>query len=357
MAFPPRPEQLPSGPAFLEWFDEFLSESDVDDLNEGLETFWRAFSRLPPEAFPQAVFYTDTSARPLAFLFRPLLQTLAARAGRPEPETAFLVTHRSDVIIDALWDEGVDWDRLPALFMDRRAQQIDKMLDKYRRQIARLAHDPLPETRERLAHAYLGLREIEAERRALPQNALAWRRHLEDLVERLSLFAKRSAERHPGAECAPFLVIDEHVDRAQTVKLLLMACREANRRLVVRPGAIPLEMRVFTFGDRRVDEDEAELRPTLPYRDFRRELGDRYLVGCRHGSAGEFQYATSERHREPEEEADPLRRERAIGVRKDSSYPYALRSPVADPWRMRALRRLLAAIGAQKTAELVAREG
>ncbi len=351
---PSRPEVRPSRPALPDWPDALLSEADVRHLEEGLGTFIRVYARLPPTSFPDLVLYTDTSARPLAALFRPALRALAERAHRPDPEVGFLVTHRNDLIIDALWNGFADWDALPAWYLENRTGQIDRLIERVRRKMPRAATLPGPEAARQIEDSQRFIREREEERRTLPEAIQAWRLHWDQLVARFCGIAERVRHRTVDAKSVSLLVIDEQVYHTHTIKLILLAVQAANERLARARPFLPLELRFFAFGDARVERFHHEHEyPDAPFRDFRSELGDRYLVGCRSRIAGEFQYASSIDQR-TREEPDPLWKERSVGVTKSLAHPYAQRSPHADLERMRALRHLLGAIGAYTVDGLLA---
>ncbi len=353
--FPPwHPEARQSGLSLSEWSHGLLSEADVRHLEEGLETFMRVYGRLPPQSFPDVVLCTDTSARPLAALFRPALRSLAERARRPDPEIGFLVTHSNDLIIDALWNGFADWDTLPAWYLERRSRQIDRLIERARRKMLRAPGMSAPDAARMLADSRRFIEGCEEERHALPETVRVWGLYWDRLVTRFCDIAERVRRRAPGARTASVLVIDDQVHEGHTAKLVMLAVHAANERLARRASALPLELRFFTFADAHIGHHLHENDyPGVPHRDFRVELADRYLVGCRSPLAGEFRY-TALIDEETAEELDPAWKERSVGVTKSLARPYAQRSRYADPERMRALRRLLDAIGTRTVDALVA---
>lgn len=318
---------------------ELLSDRDIEVIRHGLQVFWEKYKEYPPESLPESVMFTETSARPFAYAFRPVLGKLYGTKGVAAPTMGFIVTKGGIQLGRKLMEPGFDWeswleeqekeireDALPSLHKD--VERYGKQLNDFDKGI-RMRDPDFPEMVtpwDREGRNYFVKNIERCKRRIAELPGWPWR--LKRTYEAMVAKIRSEAERLMADGKAPnILFVDEHVYRAGTLRMLEAASGEVSRGI---PG---LKTEYFAFVDTEADTNEAEDQ------DFREMLGERYLAGDV-GSSEEFGFFTDKD------------KAKIIGVTKTLGEPLVSRAESRDLEKMRLLRDLMRKIGEDTAKDL-----
>jgi len=300
---------------------EFLSDEDVVIIEDGLYRMADKLQRTDPCDLPMAILFTETSARPFAYAFKPVVDKLYADKGLRPPALRFILTqHSTDLayeIVKPDFEWVKSWDAATAKTRRRTVHRLASAERRLRENdFADLDSGFSPDEHR------AGLEQLVEEDRqwlqALPATREKYRRAWMNIVRTIWETAEMlvAAGRRP---C--MLIVDEHVYGAGTLRFLEAAYRS------VRHDMPKLRVRYFTFIDGHVDRCEGREG------GFRRKLGYRLIAASSHGYDG-FSYME-------DKELKPA----AIGVAKSLDRDSVFRAPQRDLAKMRFLRRVLRRLG------------
>lgn len=307
---------------------EYLSDEDVETIREGLRLLAERLLKTRPRDLPNAVLFTETSARPFAYAFKPLVERLYAEKGIRSPMLRFILTqHHTDLAYEILrpdFDWVKSWEKATAKTRGRTERGLAS--DERRlRENDFAGLDPDLSADEHRAR--LELQVIE-DRRWLQATLVKhedYRRAWMGIVRTI----RETAEMLAAAKRKPYLlVVDEQVYGAGTLRFLEAAYRNVRRDMP------KLRVRYFTFLDGYVDRSENREG------GFRRSLGQRLVASTSH-VYDSFCYME-----------DKGVKSAAIGVAKSLDRDAVFRAPQRDLAKMRFLRRLLRQLGEEAAANL-----
>lgn len=242
---------------------EYLSPDDVDVIRRGLRLLCAKLQNTAPQDLPGAVMFTETSARPFAYLFRPVLQKLFAKLGAAPPCLRFILTqHHTDLSYEILkpdFDWEKSWEKAVAKSkrrVERRVERLTKTLREFDETRRGTDQGDQSELVEQIAlnRGWLQM---------LPRERDGYRRAWEGLISRLQATAH---ELKRQGRIPRILIVDEHVYNGGTLRLLEAAYRNTLQ-------SVPdLSVEYFTFRDACVNQCEGRED------GFRQSLGDRLLA-------------------------------------------------------------------------------
>ncbi len=267
-----------------------LQGVDIFVLEEGLKKLQRFFLSCPAEEFPQTLIFPDTSARPLAYAVKALVEDACHRRALPVPALRFFQAKRMGLTYH---DPNAGHEATLAL---KKISQLDVSPSGWKDLGSRL-------------------KEI---RNEFTQGRRSRREHDEEIVAQRSMRSR--AEMIVGETGSDFLmVVDDYMVDGGTLK----GIREAFAPLL---SSKPHAFRSFVFCayDRRDSARDLDTPDQIFGVTTRDVSGSGYSTGPMHFTG--FSYR----------EDDPAR---TVGVVKDFSGTNVKKSPTANHDRMRGLRQ------------------
>lgn len=306
---------------------EYLSDQDIETIRSGLRLLAERLGKCKPWNLPTAVMFTETSARPFAYAFKPVLEKLYVAKGRPSPLLMFILTHTHPNLVYEILKPDFEWEKSWEIAVRRYKERTERKLEACER---RLSENDFSgrEPDESVEGCRARLEKQVAEHRSwlegLPVKRDGHRRASVSMEKR---FGQVAASLMARGRKPYFLIVDEHVYGAGTLRMLEAAYRHVKRDVP------KLRVDYFTFIDGRVDACE--------HREggLRRRLGRRFLAAT-HGCKS-FCYM----------EANGVK-PRVVGVAKLLDRDSVFRAPQRDLAKMRFLRQLLRQIGEEAAANL-----
>jgi uncharacterized protein YukE len=306
---------------------ELLSDEDIENLKEGIEQFWKKYSERLPEELPASVIFTETSARPFAYLFKPVLEKLYASKGVKSPDLGFILTHQDmDLAVD-MQREDFNWDSWSQEYIATETNKLQRILNRYRTSLQqnddvfKREGESYEQSQEKIKKQ---INDLQKKLDGLDEAVKNKRKTWELIVNKV----RSEAERLIGQGKAPrVLYIDEQIYHAGTVRFLEKAAQEVKKEYP------EFEAEYFTFRDARLDI-------TIYGQDFgfRSGLGDRYLAADT--SYDEFAYRENDL------------KSSSIGITKAIGEDRVRKSSDADPELMHFFRNLLKQLGEKMAKEL-----
>ncbi|MDF1497099.1 MAG: hypothetical protein P1P90_03485 [Patescibacteria group bacterium] len=306
---------------------DFLSDEDIETIKDGMEKFWKKYQERSPEELPTAVIFTETSARPFAYLFKPILEKLYSSKGIKPPGLGFILTHQDMDLAIAMHREDFDWESWSQEYISEKTEGLTRRIEGYK---VRLRQNDDTQNRE-------------SERGSQSQERM--KKQIDDLQKDLDSLAdkvknkkeawelivskvKSEAERLIEQGKAPHvLFVDEQVYHGGTIRFLEKAFQE------VKKVYSEFEVEFFTFKDAALDKADSG-----GDFGFRSGLGDRYLVADY--SFDEFAFRENDL------------KSSTIGLTKELGGERVRKSADADQERMHYFRNLLKQIGEEMAEEL-----
>lgn len=351
-----------------ETLDQLLSTDDREVLENGLEKLALIFTRMKlQKKLPTIILFPETSARPLVYAVKPVLDGIYARAGQKLPEYQFIATPKSSreqqIVEDFIDRYGeIGWEKS---YMRHEIIRINQLIayseeliasalenvQKYKGKRSKIARTELKELEEKIASNQESIRGFISEIDALPQAITALKTERIRLKERLALLP---------TESRPFIV-DDYMHNATTLRMLAHGLENPVPPQTTPQEATQAQWGYFAFYIDNTERIRAENKEPDPmytdkdqYRYMLIELPKvlRYQKNFFVGTEGIYDYRGFKWRtpvRSETEGGEVSRSHEATGVTKISGSPslFVERSPEADKRKMRILRGALVEI-AQK---------
>lgn len=346
-----------------ETLDQLLSADDREVLENGLEKLGLIFTRMKfQKKLPTIILFPETSARPLVYAVKPVLDEIYTRAGQKHPEYQFISTPKSsreEQIVEDFIDRygEADWEkpyrrhetiRINQLiaYSEELIESALQQVPKYKGKKSKKARTELKELEEKITSNREWIQKFISEIDAIPHSVIAFKTERARLKERLALL--------PG-ESRPF-IIDDYMHNATTLRMLAHGLEKSPLlQQVSAPENTQAQWGYFAFYVDNTERIRAENKEPHPmyteedqylYLQINLPKGLHYQKNFFVGTEGFRDYRGFKWRvpvRSETEGGEVSRSDESTGVTKTSGSPslFVERSPEADKRKMRILRGAL----------------
>lgn len=296
--------------------DKFLKSKDIEVLETGMSKLNDFFSELSDEKMPQTIVFLETSARPLYYFLKPLIENTYARRNLNFPNIRFVMNFAE---LDKWKGEAIDYETQKENLDELKSDQRKKPDRNLQLQISHITGD-------------LEGQELNLELGLIPSlNSYAYY-YEEDMMSRRveRVFEEIDKDELAGDEV---LFIDDYINKGGTIKNLDSAL-DTSEELGAKMGEVKFNLFSFYRNNKSLDYEKDH--PSSRFNVISGETGDDY-GGFYYRSDGCFSPFKSARYKEE--------KEAMLGVKKVLGERTVARAPNADYEKMSSLRKTMAELG------------